>query len=200
MRDIEGIEDVVKSLKPHWAAIDAYFAEENARYKGLMAGDHDALGRILKCHLIVENYLNRYLEAHYRLADVEDVRLSFYQKSKLLPDAATTAAFVKPGILELNAIRNQFSHQLNASIQNIAMHRINDVLAIARSGVAFVNNLERIEAFTTVACAFLIIPTPELQTVFMEAFKTVRVCSLDRSQEDEQATRTHTELGAKMGR
>jgi hypothetical protein len=83
MRDIEGIEDVIQSLKPHWAAIDADFAEENARYKLLIARDHDVLGRVLKCHLVVENYLNRFLEAHYRLTDVEDVRLSFYQKARL---------------------------------------------------------------------------------------------------------------------
>jgi hypothetical protein len=154
MRDIEGIENVVESLKPHWAAIDAYFAEENARYKGLMAGDHDALGRVLKCHLIVENYLNRYLEAHYSLADVNDIRLSFYQKSKLLPDAASAAAFIKPGILELDAIRNKFSHQLDVNIQNVSMNGINDVLSVARSGIVFRDKLERIEAFTTVACTF----------------------------------------------
>ncbi len=109
MRDIEGIEGVIKKLKPHWAAIDAHFDEENARFKALFYREHDSLGRVLKCHLVVEHYLERFLEAHYGIADLEGARLSFFQKAKLLPDTAAPAAFVKPGVLQLNSIRNRFA-------------------------------------------------------------------------------------------
>lgn len=82
---------------------------------------------------------------------------------------------MKPGVLELNSIRNKFGHRLEVNIQEVSVEHINNALAIARSGVSFDNNLERVEAFTTVACTFLIIPKPEFQAIFMEAFKNVRV-------------------------
>ena len=112
MREIEGIERVIEMLKPHWQEIDTHFNDENVRFKGLLACEHDTLGRILKCHLLVEHYMGRFLVAHYGIQEIEDVRLSFFQKARLLPSERTAAAFVKPGILKLNTIRNRFGHEL----------------------------------------------------------------------------------------
>jgi hypothetical protein len=67
MRDIEGIETVMRKLEPHWPNIMAHFNSENEKFKALVSQDHDLLGRVLKSHLIVEHYLNRFLTEHYRL-------------------------------------------------------------------------------------------------------------------------------------
>jgi hypothetical protein len=56
MKDIEGIENVVQILKPHWPEIEADFERHNARFLELAATDHDAIGRVLRAHLIVENF------------------------------------------------------------------------------------------------------------------------------------------------
>jgi len=178
VREIEGIDHVMRRLKPHWPEILAHFEAENDRFKALVARDHDLLGRVLKCHLVIEHYINQFLREHYRISDLDEVRLSFFQKAKLLPSSESSAAFVKPGILELNSIRNKFGHRINASIANRDLNAINEVLRIARRGTKFPGAIEKIEAFTTIACTFLVIPPPALRQAFVEAFSEVKVRGL----------------------
>ena len=175
MREIEGIEAAVEKLKPHWAAIEQNFEHENRIFVGLASTPHDTLGRVLKCHLIVEHFLGRFLVSHFGIDNFDDVRLSFAQKAKLLPDRATAAAFVKPGVVRLNRIRNDFSHSLSAELSDADLDPIRPVLAFARRGVTFESPVEAIEAFTTVACTFLIVAPPDLQQVLTEAFKAIHV-------------------------
>jgi hypothetical protein len=133
------------------------------------------LGRVLKSPLVVEHYLNRFLSEHYRLGAIDEIRLTFNQKAKLLPNSKPSAAFVKPGILELNVIRNKFGHRLSASISTRDLNGINTVLHVARKGVRFNTAVDSIEAFATVACTFLIVPPPKLRKVFVDAFSHVKV-------------------------
>ena len=177
MRDIEGIEEVVEKLKPHFAAIEEHFEHENRIFIDLISSTHDTLGRVLKCHLVVEHYLDRFLVAHFEIDNFDHVRLSFAQKTALLPNSATAAAFVKPGILQLNKIRNRFGHSLGAELSVQDLGAIRTVLDIARPGFPSGSLVEAIEAFTTVACTFLIVAPPPLQQLFAEAFSCVRVCS-----------------------
>lgn len=174
MRDIDGVEEVVRVLTPHWQEIEAHFHAENARYIALFNQDHDVLGRVLKCHLIVEHYLDRFLTNFLRLDDISDVKLSFFQKATLLPNAGSAAAFVKPGILKLNSIRNRFGHTLAPRLRVEELGAINEALATARPNLQG-GVIERVEAFTTVAATFLIIPPPNLQELFMRAFREIRV-------------------------
>jgi hypothetical protein len=175
LRDIEGIEDVLGKLRPHWDEIEKHFEHENDQFKALMAEDHDTLGQVLKCHLIVEHYLDRFLSVHFGIDDISSVKLSFFQKARLLPDHASAAAFVKPGILKLNQIRNQFGHRLRAELHRGQFGPINEILEVARNGVHFEEPIDALRAFTTVASTFLVVPPPTLQDVFMDAFSTVRV-------------------------
>lgn len=177
MKDIEGIDRVVEHLRPHMKDIDAHFDKENNYFKALLAEDHDLMGRVLKCHLIIEHYLERFITAHYRIGnkDLVDSKLSFFQKAKLLPDARTAASFVKPGVLRLNTIRNEFGHTLRPVVRSQDLGAINECLAVMRKGIQFRQPIEAIEAFTTVAATFLVVPPPELQKVFIEAFAEVRV-------------------------
>ena len=175
MREIEGIEEAVAKLKPHFGTIKKHFEHENRIYTSLISSAHDTLGRILKCHLVVENYLNRFLVAQFKVDNFDDVRLTFAQKASLIPSRATAATFVKPGILQLNKIRNRFAHSLAADLSVQDLGSINGVLDIARPGVEFGSPLEAIEAFTPVACTFLIVAPPALQQTFAEAFSSVRV-------------------------
>jgi hypothetical protein len=175
LRDIEGIEEVVHKLEPYWPEIHAHFEHENNHFKALMAQDHDLLGRVLKCHLIIEHYLARFLSAHFGIEDLVEAKLSYFQKAKLLPDRGSAAAFVKPGILRLNAIRNQFGHTLRPFLRSEDLGPINEVLNVARQGSVFNEPIDANEAFATVASTFLIVPPPKLQRVFIEAFSQVRV-------------------------
>lgn len=178
MRDIEGIEKVVARLKPYMAEIEAHFNKENAKFIALMGQPHDMLGRLLKCHLVLEHYLDRFLSEHFGIEDVESVKLGFFNKAMLLPSKASSAAFVKPGILKLNTLRNRAGHNLGTDISFDDLGPIREVLAIARVGVELKSPIGAIEAFTTVACTWLIVPPKEHQQLFIDAFSEVRVNAL----------------------
>ncbi len=55
MKDIDGIEQAVAVLRPHWQEIEADFGKQNQRYLDLVAADHDAIGRVLRAHLVIES-------------------------------------------------------------------------------------------------------------------------------------------------
>ena len=171
---LEGLERALEILGPHWGAIEARFQKENKRFESLMCKDHDALGRLLKSHLILEHYLDRFLCNKYPQANIEEAELTFYQKAKMLPDAGVAASLVKPGILKLNNIRNTLGHDLTASLDLCELGPIDEVLKVARRDVVFSSVVERLESFTTIACTFLIVSPPELEKVLCDAFSYVR--------------------------
>lgn len=175
MRDIEGIDRVILKIRPFLPEIERNFEEENNRFKALLAQDHDPIGRVLKCHLIVENYLERFLADHLRNPDIAEAKLSFFQKAKLLPTRGHAVAFVKPGLLCLNTVRNKFGHTLRPDLKMGELEPLLQVLRVARPNAAFQDPIEVIEAFTTVACTWLIITPPHLQQVWADAFSEVRV-------------------------
>jgi hypothetical protein len=80
---------------------------------------------------------------------------------------------VRPGILQLNSVRNKFAHRIEFDIHPNEISAIYEVLSVARSGTEFPLPVEAIEAFGPVACAFLSVPPPHLQRLFMEAFSHV---------------------------
>jgi hypothetical protein len=96
---------VLEVLAPRWDEIEKTFDAQNRRYLALAAADHDAIGRVLRTHLVVERFLGSFLQTFFGIDDVEAVRLSFSQKATLLPARSSSAAFVRPGILQFNVQR-----------------------------------------------------------------------------------------------
>lgn len=178
MRDIDGIEKVVARLKPHMGEIEAHFNAENEKFKALMGKPHDTLGRLLKCHLIVEHYLERFLSEHFGIEDVQEAKLGFFNKAMLLPSRSSSAAFVKPGVIKLNSLRNRAGHRLGASVSFDDLGPIREVLDIARPGTQFAEPIDAVEAFTTVACTWLVVPPKHHQQLFNDAFSEIRVNAL----------------------
>ncbi|MBN9983779.1 hypothetical protein [Rhizobium laguerreae] len=173
MREIEGIDEAMAVLKPYWEEIEDNFDRHNHRFLQLAGADHDSIGRVLRAHLVVESLLNTYLPEYFGLEDFDELRLSFAQKAKMLPAAKSSASFVRPGIIQLNKVRNKFGHQLNHIVEFQEINSIMQILDIARSGAKFDTPIDAIEAFAPVACAFLSIPPKHLQEAFVEAFKNV---------------------------
>jgi hypothetical protein len=59
--------------------------EFNDRILELLDSQIDELGIILKCHLIVEHYIDEYIRASYpTITQLNKVRLTFYQKLELI--------------------------------------------------------------------------------------------------------------------
>ncbi|WP_425646119.1 hypothetical protein [Agrobacterium leguminum] len=175
MREIEGIKEAIDVLRPHWSDIEADFNRHNARFLELAATSHDVIGRVLRAHLIVENFLNSYLQATFGFDEFDELRLSFAQKAKMLPSARSGAALIRPGIIQLNKVRNKFGHTLNHVVEPNEISHIVQLLSIARPSSNFYDPIDAIDAFAPVACAFLSVPPKHLQDAFAEAFKSVRL-------------------------
>jgi len=84
---------------------------------------------------------------------------------------------LNPVCLQLNSIRNRFGHTLKPELSIEDLGAINEVLTIGRKGVEFSNAIDAIEAFTTIACAFLTVHRAEIQQIFIDAFAEIRINS-----------------------
>jgi hypothetical protein len=126
------------------------------RFDAAFSADHNAIGRVLRVHLVIEQYMNEHIKSTYKIDNLEELRLSFAQKAKLLKDDYSPAAFVKAAILNVNAVRNKFSHTLMPKIEWGEVNNVTNVLKIARKGSIYAEPIDAIEAFAPVACAFLI--------------------------------------------
>jgi|LGOV01.1.fsa_nt_gb hypothetical protein len=150
MRDIEGIEEAMAVLQPHWNEIEADFDRHNAKLLALAETDHVPVGRVLRAHLIIENFMNSFIPNFYELDDFGELRLTFAQKAKMLPQRMSSAAFVRPGIIQLNAVRNKYGHRLNHTVEFGELGAIMEVLSVARSGTSFETPINAIEAFVPI--------------------------------------------------
>lgn len=75
------------------------------------------VGRVLKAHLIVEHYLTQYLQyQNPNIGNLNKAKLSFFQKIELLNDNDISISFLKPGLIQINRIRNKLAHNLKVEI------------------------------------------------------------------------------------
>lgn len=161
------VERVPTEVEPKSVELALHYADEVERFRHLVSSKHDLIGRVLKSHLIVEYYLNRYLEQHYGLTNLEELRLSYFQKAKLLPQSSSSAARVRPGVLELNAIRNKFSHRIEPAIGSGDVKEIEKLLRWTKTklgssppiDLASAAPIDKIETFATTV-AGLLVPLP----------------------------------------
>jgi hypothetical protein len=168
---LEKIPEIITKLQPYWKRIENHFNQENERFKDLFRRDHNTIGRILKNHLIVEIYVNRYLIEKLHLSGMDNAKLTFFQKAMLLPEKDPRCAFVRPGIIELNAIRNKLSHSLLYEIRNDHILEISHFLEIARKGITFTDKINKIESFTPIACTFLVTSPEDIDQIFSRVFR-----------------------------
>lgn len=171
MKDVDYIAAVVAELRPHFPQIERRFNEENERFKALLATDRSIVAQVVKFHLIVEVYLNRFLAARYPKLAWDDADLRFGQKIQLVgSDRTDRVQFVAPGIKELNRIRNRFGHRLDASLDLSDEAEMLHCLSIARAGVTSSDPVLVIQDFTAVACTFLTVHE-DVEEVFERAYE-----------------------------
>lgn len=175
LRDSEGFRKSVEVLRPHWREINEYWEREIKEYEVFSKKDSSLFGRLIKCHLISEIYLDRYLIHKHSLSNLEEARLSYYQKVMLLPERNEAPAFFRPGLLTLNKLRNKFAHDLDSRLSKNELNTMTDMLIMSERPVSTMNAIEMIEKFTALSCACLN-PTPsKIEELFAEAMKHVAV-------------------------
>ena len=67
-------------------------SRRSERYLVLAAMDHVVVGRVLRAHLIIENFMNSDLVDLFHFEDFHDLRTTSYQKAKMLPQCRASAA------------------------------------------------------------------------------------------------------------
>lgn len=116
MDDIEKT-DFSKYLVTHYQELFEEYKKFNAEISEHLNRKTDELGTVLKCHLIIEYYLDSYLKvSHPAIVNWEDARLSFNQKLELANNFETSVGIHYPSIKCINSIRNKFAHNTSYKI------------------------------------------------------------------------------------
>ena len=164
----EDISLAFDKLEPHWNEIQAEYKKREEYFHSLMNNDYSEIAQVLKCHLIIEHYLNIFLEKELGLDNLNEAKLSFFNKMKLLPDNQAVT-FVKPGIIRINTLRNKVAHQLDVKFTNKDLLEITSILKMARINVDDLSFIENIEKFTSVACTWLTPRNDKIQSYIAES-------------------------------
>ena len=148
------IKQVAKLMLKNKDVELTHFSELNKKFDVLFQANHEFIGRVLKCHLIIEKYLNDCLEFFYGKDSIESANLRFYQKLVLLKNTAPSMKMAFIGVQEINQIRNRFAHKLNTRIT------ISDVKSCKPLVDTFLGESVRdpariIEVFTSIVCVWL---------------------------------------------
>jgi len=74
------------------------------RFDAAFSADHNAIGRVLRVHLVIEQFLNEHIKAKYKIENLGELRLSLNQKTKLVKDDFSPAAWVTIAIQKMIAV------------------------------------------------------------------------------------------------
>lgn len=127
-----------------------YVKVEERKNKKLLDQNHDRIGKIISCHLVLEHFINRELELLNNISyqQRKDARLTFYSKVKMLPKTGMLYSPLIKAIIKVNTLRNMYAHNLNYEITETQMKEIDRwVEKIPNSNFSKLNKIERIEKF-----------------------------------------------------
>jgi hypothetical protein len=130
----------------------------NAQYREFVTKDHAVVGSVLRSHLIVEHFLDRYLAAaNPAINGWSHARLSFTQKVALANNAQSKVRMLIPGMQCLNRLRNQLVHNLNAEFDVASIGPIREFITIwYQAGGKFIpEGVHFVEEFALVAGGWL---------------------------------------------
>lgn len=92
-------------------------ANGSVTWQSMEGVDYELLGYFLSCHLIIEHYLEKYLELRHHDLDCDAARLTFGQKTALLTNFKVSDKYdCIPAIKHMNSLRNKLSHNVSFQI------------------------------------------------------------------------------------
>ena len=131
----------------------------NITWERLEGVDHDTLGYLLSCHLIIEHYLTEALKSRSWPLDElqwDAARLSFSQKVRIVPPSMLgQISSLIPCLKHLNSLRNKFSHDIAFRLSGDDLAPLSGFLKdLIRSPEEVPSGaIEILEMFTAVACS-----------------------------------------------
>jgi len=129
--------------------------EFNQMILSLLNNEIDELGFVLKCHVIIERYIDDFLIVAYpTISQWDKIRLTFNQKLELINNSRTVMGMAYPAVKCLNSLRNKFSHRLAYKIKEEDYKEIKVLMTIwyNAAGEPVPTGLQLIERFTVWFC------------------------------------------------
>ena len=120
----------------------------------LWKADDEMPALILKCHLIIEQYMTDcFLASFPGMGDVESARLSFSQKFFLMDPITWGFPWIERGVAEINKIRNKMAHRLGYRITEGDLKNVYLIVNVLRKeqGLKKLSGVEAITEFTKTA-------------------------------------------------
>lgn len=128
-------------------------------WQSIEAVDYDSLGYLLSCHLIIEHYIDHFLETSpHESLGWKEARLTFAQKVALIGKVHFPEPYdLVPAIKHLNSLRNKFSHNIRTALSETDLLPFIQCLEKwSKKGPADLptETKEVLHLFTLVICAF----------------------------------------------
>ena len=130
----------------------------NQQYRQFLERDDAAVATVLRCHLIVEHFLDRYLHAaNPVIREWDQARLNFTQKLALADNPRSSIHILMPGLRCLNRIRNRVSHELQVPLEDTDLGPIRSFITVwhGAAGKSVPEGLRLVEAFALTASSWL---------------------------------------------
>ena len=130
----------------------------NSEILSLLNDKTDELGLILKCHLIIEHYIDEFLVVAYpTITNWGNMRLTFNQKLELINNSHTIMKMAYSSVKCLNSLRNKFSHKLAYKIKEQDYKEVKDLMTTwyNAAGEPVPIGLHLFESYTIWVCANL---------------------------------------------
>jgi len=130
--------------------------EFNDKIISLLKSQSDELGLVLKCHLIIEHYIDELFNVAYPTIKVwKKARLNFSQKLELINTPHTIMETAYTSLKSLNTLRNKFSHKIAYVIKDEDYSEIKEFVSAwyKAGGYAIPEGPRIIENYTLLICA-----------------------------------------------
>lgn len=117
--DISSITETkyFKYLLENHEAIDAERDQFDIEFSSMIKQKTDEMSVVLKCHLISEYYIDKYLRSAFpSISAFDELKLSFSHKLKMIHCNNSHFSYYNNAITELNRLRNKFAHNLAYTI------------------------------------------------------------------------------------
>jgi len=140
------------------------FEKERKKNRAYLERSYQHVGKIISCHLVIESLINTELLVLTKISPekLEKGKSTFSEKLGLLPTTGKPYCFFLSDIQQLNEIRNQFAHNLEAEITNEQIGEFDFYLKIFKKELRLneISIEERIEEFTSICIAIFSLRNP----------------------------------------
>ena len=144
----DAIQDFVSEFRNHLSSVKEEVLSAFQR-------DHDVIGRVLKCHLILESYMDSCIKhLNKDQLSVDSTSFRFSQKIDLLENKLDGLDSYFKGIRSLNTIRHKLAHNFYYEITSNDVQSMKIYVELYKRK-KIEDPIRMIEEFTIVACALL---------------------------------------------